>query len=178
MPLHKRSIFIIAALLFLLLGGGAAYLGFTWTGNKLLHKFADGTESMLSSGAIAVPHHIIRDVSAYYVPRTASEKLFVLKGRVENTGTIARSGIRIRVTLLNGASQVVTTRTFPAGHVYSDEELRNMDRASIEEGMSIRSGENSLKTEIPPGEFLPFMALFFDLQESIASYQMTVQRAN
>ena len=176
-PLHKRSIFPIAALLFLLFCGAAAYIGFTWTDKKLLHKFSVGTESMLSGGATAVPHQIIRDVSAYYVPRTASEKLFVLKGMVENRGTIAESGIRIRVTLLNGTSQVVATRTFPAGHIYTDEELRNMDRARIEEGMSIRFGEDPLTMEIPPGKFLPFMALFFDLKESIASYQMTVQRA-
>jgi len=158
-PLHKRSTFITAALLFLLLGGGAAYLGFTWT------------------GATAVPHHIIRDVSAYYVPRTASGKLFVLKGRVENRGMTVGRGIRIRVTLLNGTSQIITTKTFPAGHVFTDEELRHMDRARIEERMSNRFGEDPLNMEIPPGKFLPFMELFFDLQESIASYQITVQGA-
>jgi hypothetical protein len=96
---------------------------------------------------------------------------------VENRGTIAESGIRIQVTLLNGTSQVVTTKTFPAGHEFSDEELRHMDRARIEEGMSTWFGENSLKMEILPGKFLPFMALFFDLQENIASYQLTLQRA-
>lgn len=157
MPLHKRPPFIIAALLFLLLGGGAAYLGFTWT------------------GATAVPHHIIRDVSTYYVPRTASEKLFVLEGKVENRGMTVSRGIRIRVTLLNGTSQVVATKTFPTGHVFTDDELRNMDRARIEEGMSNQLGEDPINKEIPPGKFLPFMALFFDLQESIVSYQMTVQ---
>jgi predicted Zn finger-like uncharacterized protein len=175
MPLHKQSILIIAALLFLLIGGFAAYLGFTRTGNKLLHNLAVGTESMFSGGGTEVLEYIIRDVSALYVPRTASEKLFVLKGKVENRGAIAGRGIRIRVILLNGTSQVLATRTFPAGHVFTDEELNHMDRARMEEVLSNRSGEDPEYKVIPPGKSLPFMALFFDLPESIASYQMTVQ---
>lgn len=177
MPLHKRTTFIIAVLLFLLLGGGAAYLGFTGIGKKLLNRHAAGTEPLLSGSATAFPDYIVRNVSTYYVPRTASEKLFVLEGKVENRGRSVGRGIRVRVTLLNGTSQAIATRTFPAGHVFTDEELLHMDRARIEEGLSNRLGEDPINVEIPPGKFLPFMALFFDLQESIAFYQVTVQGA-
>lgn len=170
MPLYKWSPFFIAALLFLLLGGYVAYLGFTWHGEKLVHR----PESSGSAGETEVPHHIIRDVFAYDVPRTASDKLFALKGMVENRGMTVVRGIRIRVTLYNVLSQVVARKTVPAGHVFTDEELNHMDRARIEEVLSSRFGEDPTNEGIPPGKSLPFVALFFDLQESIASYQMTV----
>lgn len=176
MSLHKQPTFIIAALLFLLLAGGAAYLGFTWIGKKPLNGLAVGTVSLLSGGVTTDPNYIIRSVSTYYVPRTASEKLFVLEGRVENRGRAVGRGIRVRVTLLNGTSRAVATKTFPAGHVFTDEELLHLDRARIEEGLSTRLGEDP-NMEIPPGKFLPFMALFFDLQERIAFYQVAVQGA-
>jgi hypothetical protein len=166
MPLHRRSIFIIAALLFLLLGGSAAYLEFIWTG---------GTDLLVSAGKTEVPQHIIRDVFTYNIPRTASENLFALKGVVENRGMTVGRGIRIRVTLLNVLSQVVATQTVPAGHVFTDEEMNHMDRARIEEVLSNRFGEDPNDRKIQPGNSLPFVALFFNLPEIIASYQMTVQ---
>lgn len=175
--LHKRPTFIIAILLFLLLGGGAAYLGFPQTGKKLLHRLAIGTESLLSGGATTFPHYTVRHVSTYYVPRMGSEKLFVLEGSVENRGRTVGRGIHVQVSLLNGTSQVVATKTVTAGLVFTDEELRHMGRTRIEEGLSNRRVEDPTDMEIPPGTSLPFMAPFFDLKESIAYYQTTVQGA-
>lgn len=172
--LHKQSTWITAALLILLLGGGAAYLGFAWTSKDPVNSPAPGTESVSSGGETGVSHLIIRDVSAYYVPRKDPEKIFALLGTMENRGTTFDRGIRIRVTLFDSETRVIATNTFPVGDVFSEEELRNMDRALIEESMSKRAGEDPFSKEIPPGKSLPFMALFFDLQENFTSYEMTV----
>ncbi len=171
-PLRSRPVFLTAVLLILLLIGGAGYLGFTPTGNGLLDRISRGMESLWLGGSRAVPSYRIRDVSAYYVPISTSEKFFILEGKVINGGKADRRGIQVRVTLLNVKSREIAEKTIYAGNVFTDTELRQMDRESIEEAMSRRFDENSDNMDILPDESLPFMAVFFDVRESVASYQV------
>jgi hypothetical protein len=145
-PLRSRPVFLTAVLLILLLIGGAGYLGFTPTGNGLLDRISRGMESLWLGGSRAVPSYRIRDVS--------------------------RRGIQVRVTLLNVKSREIAEKTIYAGNVFTDTELRQMDRESIEEAMSRRFDEDSDNMDILPDESLPFMAVFFDVRESVASYQV------
>lgn len=172
-PLQSRPGFLIALLLILLLIGGAGYLGFTPKGNELLDRISRGMESLWLSGSGKVPPYRIQDVSAYYVPISTSEKYFILEGKVLNGREAARRGTRVRITLLNGKSIDIAEKTVYAGNVFTDKELRQMDRESIEEAMSRRSREDSDNVDILPDKSMPFMAVFFDLQESVASYRVT-----
>jgi hypothetical protein len=172
-PLRSRPGFLIALLLILLLIGGAGYLGFTPKGNELLDGISRGTESWWPGGSGAVSSYQIRDVSAYYVPISTSEKYFILEGKVINGGKAARNGIRVRVTLLNGKSRDIAEKTVYAGKVFTDKELRESGRESIEEAMSRRFDDDSDHLDILPDKSLPFMAVFFDIQESVASYQVS-----
>jgi predicted Zn finger-like uncharacterized protein len=172
-PVQSRRGLLIVVLLILLLIGGAGYLGFTQAGNEVLERISRGMESFLLGGSRGVSPYRIQDVSAYYVPISTSEKYFILEGKVMNGGEAARRGIRVRITLLNGKSRAIAEKTVYAGNVFTDKELRQMDRESIEEASSRRLDEDSDDMVILPDKFLPFMAVFFDLQESVASYQVT-----
>lgn len=173
-PVRSRRGYLIAVFLLLLFIGGAGYLGFTPSGNELLGKISLGMESFWLGGAKVVPHHVIRDVSAYHVPVSKSEKYFVLEGKIISGSKTAGKGIRIRVALLNEKSREIAEKTIYAGKVFTDKELRQMDRGSIEEAMSRRFDEDPDNVDILPDESLPFMAVFFDIQESVDSYRVTV----
>jgi predicted Zn finger-like uncharacterized protein len=158
--MHKYK--LLTGMSILLLAGGTLYFVATNPGREQLGKFFPGWGSMAPGSIAENTIYDIRDVKWSFEKQTASGSLFVIKGKVANFGKVPSGGIGIRVTLLGKDNQALVGKTAFAGNFLDEASLRKMDRSGIAGAMSNRFGEGNVNKEIPPGNVLPFMVVFFD----------------
>lgn len=160
-------------LVFLVLSGGGAYLGFTKGGQDLLRSLFPGLESLLPrGGAKSVPQFDFRNLIGLYELDTNSGNLFVIKGEVGNAGRTRKSGIKIRAALLDEKDRIIGETSCYAGNVPTQEMLRTDTRVKIEGILLNRLGDRLVNVEIPPGKSVPFMIVFFDAPEEVSAYRL------
>jgi hypothetical protein len=167
-----RPVFLAVAFLALLVAGGAGYFGLTDSGKETFESLLNDVQSKFLGGVDSAPAYDIRKATGYYETNESAGKLFVIKGTVTNTGRTASGGIRIQALLFNDKSQALEEKTVYAGNMIPDEALRLQDRARIEAAMRNRFGDGKTNRDIPPGNSLPFMVVFFASRYNIASYQV------
>jgi predicted Zn finger-like uncharacterized protein len=171
-PFHARPAVIAVALLFLLIAGGAGYIGFTASGKEALERLVSNMQSNWRGRAATVPTYDIWNVTGNYETNETAGKLFVIRGVVTNAGRTTRGGIRIQAFLFNDKSQALAEKTVYAGNVIPEEALRQQERTQIEASMLNRFGDGNKNRDIPPGKSLPFMVVFFNPQDNIHSYRV------
>jgi predicted Zn finger-like uncharacterized protein len=150
---------IVAGIAILLLAGGTFYYRTAKPGGERFGKL--------------VPAYDIRDVKLSFEKQAAIGTLFVIKGKVANSGKGPSGGIGIRVTLQGKDNQALAEKTAFAGNILDVASLRQMDRAGIDAAMSNRFGEGNVNKEIPPGKALPFLVVFFDPPGGIEAVKVT-----
>ncbi|HZW35749.1 MAG: DUF3426 domain-containing protein [Deltaproteobacteria bacterium] len=166
-------------LLFVLLAGGGAYLGFTKGGQDLLQGLIPGMESLWLRGAGKPgPQYDVRNLIGYYEPNAAAGNLFVIKGQVANMGRTRKNVVRIHATLLDSKDHPILETTCYAGNTLPGETLRTASRAKIEESLSNRFGERLINMDIAPGKSVPFMVVFFNVPEGISAYRLEAMDGN
>jgi hypothetical protein len=156
---HKLKYMIVAGIAILLLAGGTLYFGTTKPGGERSGKLS--------------PAYDIRDVKLSFEKQAASGTLFVIQGKVANSGQGPSGGIGIRVTLQGKDHRALAEKTAFAGNFLDEASLRKMDRARIDAAMSNRFGEGNVNKEIPPGKSLPFLVVFFDPPGGIEDVMVT-----
>jgi hypothetical protein len=156
---YTLKYFILAGISILLLAGGTLYFGTTKPGGERLGKL--------------FPTYDIRDVKWSFERQTASGSLFVIKGKVANSGKGPSGGIGIRVTLQGKDNQALAEKMAFAGNILDEASLRRTDRAGIDAAMSNRFGEGNVNKEIPPGKSLPFLVVFFNPPGGIEAVMVT-----
>jgi predicted Zn finger-like uncharacterized protein len=171
-PFHKRPAVVASALLFLLIAGGAGYIGFTASGKEALERLVSNVQSNWRGGAATIPVYDIWNVTGNYETSETAGKLFVIRGIVTNAGRTTGGGIRIQAFLFNDKSQALVEKTVYAGNVIPEEGLRQQERTQIEAAMLSRFGDRNMNKDIPPGKSLPFMVVFFNPQDNIRSYRV------
>jgi hypothetical protein len=160
---HTLKYVIVAGISILLLAGGILYFGTTKPGGE-------GSGKLSSS-------YDIRDVKLSFEKQAASGTLFVIQGKVANSGQGPSGGIGIRVTLQGKDHQALAEKSAFAGNFLDEASLRKMDRARIDAAMSNRFGEGNVNKEIPPGKSLPFLVVFFDPPGGIEDVMVTASDA-
>jgi predicted Zn finger-like uncharacterized protein len=161
--------------LFLLLAGGGAYLGFTESGRDTLDMLLSQAVSLRPGGKESASPYAIGNLIGYYESTPHGGRLFVVKGQVTNAGRGSKSGIRIQATLLDGRAKEIARKTAYAGNVLSGEALRQASREAIEAEQSNRFGSNLINMDIAPGRSVPFMVVFFDAPDGIDAYRVEAQ---
>jgi len=168
--LFTLKILVISVLWILLLAGGALYFGTMKSGQGLLGKLFAGWGSGRTGGAPARPVYDIRDVKWHVDKESAAGNLFVIRGSVANVGNVPSTGIRIHATLLGKDNEALAEKAAFAGNLLDEASLRRADRAGIEGVLSNRFGDGNVNRNIPAGNALPFMIVFTDPPEEIASF--------
>lgn len=158
--------------LFLLVAGGGAYLGFTRSGKEVLRSLIPGMESLWLGGENAAPRYAVGNLIGYYEANARAGPMFVIKGLVTNQGRNKRSGVRMHAGILGRDGKTVAESTAYAGNVLSGEALRTSSRQAIEEEMGNRWGSALMNLDIPPGKSVPFMVVFFDAPEGVEEYRL------
>lgn len=166
-------------LLFVLLAGGGAYLGFTKGGQDLLQGLIPGMESLwLRGDGKPGPQYDVRNLIGYYEPGAAAGNLFVIKGQVANMGRTRKNVVRVHATLLDSKDHPILETTCYAGNILPGEALRTASRAKIEESLSNRFGDRLVNMDIAPGKSVPFMVVFFNVPEGVSAYRLEALDGN
>jgi hypothetical protein len=163
------AVLVLSVLWILLLAGGTYYFGTTKPGYDMLGKLFAGWGSARTRSAPERPVYDIRDVKWHVDKDATAGSLFVIKGAVANVGNVPSAGIRLQATLLGKDNEALAEKAAFAGNLLDEASLRRTDRAGIEGMMSNRFGAGNVNKEIPPGNALPFMVMFFDPPGEIAA---------
>jgi len=124
------------------------------------------------------PVYEFRGVKSYHVKKAFDgADLFVIQGTVANFGKARSPGIRIRAALLGKDNQVLASTAVFAGNHLDDTALRHASRAVIEGYLGVRYGDGNVNRDIPVGNSLPFMAVFFDPPQQFQSFDVNAQDA-
>jgi len=174
-PLHQRPLFIAAAIIVLLLSGGAFYFVDYVDGN-FGRKPAGPVVPVQAQRASEPPVFDVQNLKGDLNKQATGERLYVIKGTVTNVGKTASSGIRIQATLLGKDNEVIMQNEAFAGNLIDESLMSHMNRVRIEGFLGMRYGEGNVNRDIPVGMSLPFMVVFFDPPEGVQSF--TVKALN
>jgi len=163
------KVLVISVLWILLLAAAVLYFGTTKSGREWLGKVFPGWGSGRTGSAPELPVYDIRDVKWRVDKDATAGNLFVVNGSVANVGNVPSAGIRIQATLLGTDNQALLEKMAFPGNLIDEASLGRMDRPGIEGAMSNRFGAGNVNKEIPPGNALPFMVVFFDPPGVIAA---------
>jgi predicted Zn finger-like uncharacterized protein len=170
---RKRSrgkMILVAGLSILLLAEGVLYFGTTEAGQELLGKWIHSRRSTPPVIAAAIPPYQLRDMSIVHEKAVAGN-LVVVSGTVVNVGKRTSRGIQMRAALLGEANQVLMENSSLAGNLIDRPTLLQMNRKPIDVYLKMEHREEGgVHRDLPPGNSLPFMVVFFDPPEKIASF--------
>jgi len=165
-----ESAFLVAFGASLLLAGGLYLIGFTRPGLELSLIHASRRGATVSPGAKANPHLVPREARGEYEQRVHGGKLYILQGKVTNTGKNHRGWILVAAALLDNNGKVVAEQAVHAGNVLSIDTVRNIDPDTVFN--VLRTGGNERRS-LRSGTSIPFMVVFFDPPEKIDSFQVS-----
>jgi hypothetical protein len=179
----KRVSAPIVILLILALLGGGAYGGYMYlksTGTKIpfLQPYLD---SLLGAPETAVMEpgnlHITvleKDVTTRFVENAAAGRLFVIEGKVRNGYSAARNFIMVKGALYASDGTSVRQSNVFCGNVFPDSELQTADKATIDQKLRNRFGDQRSNFQVAPGKVVPFMIVFSDLPQDFSEYSVQV----
>lgn len=169
---RERPSLVPLVILFLLIAGGGAYLGFTPGGQEILRRMVPAMESLWLGGESAKVRYAVGNLVGYYEPDAKAGTLFVIQGTVTNQGRETKSGIRVRAELFDSGGTHIAGKSVFAGNVLPGEVLRSSSKEAIDKAMANRWGDRLSNLDIGPGKSIPFMIVFFDAPAGIGEYRL------
>lgn len=167
-----RPSLVPLAILFLLIAGGGAFLGFTPRGQEILRRTIPAMESLWLGRENAGARFSMENLIGYYEPDAKAGTLYVIKGTITNRGSQKRSGVRVMAELFGSNRMYLGSQVVFAGNVLSGDALRTYSREAIGKEMANRWGNKLSNLDIAPGKSVPFMVVFFDAPEGIEEYRL------
>jgi len=111
----------------------------------------------------------------HYRTNSVDGEILIITGTVKNNYPEARSYIRLRGHLLSAEGQTMADRFAYAGNVLSENELLTLPIREISARLNLKGGQDRRNINVPPGGELPFMLVFNNLPEGMASYRIDPQ---
>ena len=93
----------------------------------------------------------------------------MIHGKTVNNFTSARSAIAVKGVLLDGAGKVLLQQQVFCGNPLSDEKLRTLKFAEIEEAMHNQFGDSLSNMNVKAGTAMKFTIVFRNVPEEMAS---------
>lgn len=170
----KLAGFLFALLIFLILIAGAgAYLAFTKGGNEIVIQYAPYVQSMIGEKPMGLSSkYDIINLIGYHETNKHAGKIFVIKGEMVNLSGSVSSGLVLKGEILNEKNDVISEKEVYAGNTIELKTLRNAPVKTIEESLQNKLGKNLSNIDIQPGSSVPFMIVFFNLQEKVEAYKV------
>jgi predicted Zn finger-like uncharacterized protein len=169
-PPYTRPLFLVVAVLWLLLLAGAAFLfGPAGSGKWTLGKALSPPGWAPSENAAARTAYRVRDVTWFTDNAFDGGTLFAVTGTVTNVGPAARDGIRIRATLMGKDNQALSEKEVYAGNRLDNTTLRHTKRDVVDAFLTRPPKDGAVNRQIPSGETLSFIVVFFDPPQKIES---------
>lgn len=98
--------------------------------------------------------------------------LFVISGKVQNNYSATRNSISLVGKLFGQGGKVVQSKLFYAGNVIPEEELATMNEDLIKKRLQNRLGDNGVNAKVRPGQMVPFMVVFTNLNENLTEFSV------
>jgi predicted Zn finger-like uncharacterized protein len=118
---------------------------------------------------------ILRDLNGYD-EKTGGVALFVIEGKVENQSRLTKRHIKIKVAIFDQKKAKLAEKETVCGRIIGREELKNLPDSFFKGEMVIRpKTEKEINT--PPGEAIPFMAIFKNLSTQAKEFQVEIVEA-
>jgi predicted Zn finger-like uncharacterized protein len=121
---------------------------------------------------IALPDKYI---TGRFVENRKAGRLFVIQGKARNDYDQVRSFIVVKAVLYSTKEgKEIVNQIGYCGNVFSDNELRSLDRAVIEEKLHNKFGHERSNFRIPPAREIPFVFVFFDVPKDVGEFAVEV----
>jgi hypothetical protein len=178
-PGKKRISAPIMILLILALLGGGAYGGYMYlqsTGTKIPYlDFLTGSqETATVDPGNALITVVEQDIGTRFVENAATGNLFIIEGKVRNNYPAARSFIMVKGALYAGDGSLVGQSNVYCGNTFTDSELQTTDKATIEQKLRNKFGDERSNFQVGSAQVLPFMIVFSDLPQDFGEYSVQV----
>ena len=112
----------------------------------------------------------VSDSTGYFLKNIRGQQLFVIEGKVTNITDHPVSFIKLSADIADSSNNVISTKTFYAGNILTDEELRTYTSDQINSVLNNEMGQSLKNFNLPPKAAIPFMVVFFDVPENLSSF--------
>ncbi len=170
---RTKNFLVVLLILLLIIAGIGAYLAFTKEGNDVVIKYAPYLRSMLNGESHSSSKTFsITNLIGYNETNIKEGTIFVIKGDVVNLSKDVKSGLILKGEVMGKKGNLLGSGKVYGGNSLTPGELKTEERAVIEKTLQNKLGKNLANIDIQPGSSIPFMIVFFDLQEKVGSYKV------
>jgi hypothetical protein len=112
----------------------------------------------------------VLETDSRFVQNSNSGTLLVITGRIRNEYASTRRFIEVTGKLFT-TKNFTKSQTVYCGNLISDQDLANLSVETIQKRLSIHIGENSYNQKVEPQKTIPFMIVFSQLPDDLASLE-------
>ena len=161
---------LLIVVILLLLGGGAGaivYFAPELVPEKLAFLKVAPKREPADPGVVRLR---FTSVSGSFVQNTEAGQLFVIRGAISNNYATTRSYVLVKGSILDDKGKVVKTKVAYAGNVFTENELQNLTKEQIDQGLRNRAGRGNANVNIQPQSSVPFMIVFEELPDNLSEF--------
>lgn len=113
-------------------------------------------------------------VQGAFVENLESGEFFIIRGEVINRFAESRSAIQIKGVIYDPAGRPSLQQTVFAGNPLTEDQLRNLPYARIEESMKNQFGDSLSNINVRPGQVIPFTIVFRNLPQGMSEFTVEI----
>ncbi|WP_305042067.1 DUF3426 domain-containing protein [Geoalkalibacter sp.] len=116
----------------------------------------------------------LRALQSLFVANQEAGELFVIHGQAVNRFAEPRSAIQVKGVVYAADGKPILQQTVFCGNALSDEDLRTLPYAGIEEAMNNQFGETLSNLNVRPGQTIPFTIVFRNLPPNMSEFTVEI----
>lgn len=166
-------VLLILVLLLLILCGAGGYFYFMGNGQQVIDNLLLKVKGEQPAALVEQRIGLNIEGSSYVDNRDAGQ-LLVIQGSSTNNFSGGRSSIMVKGLILDAGGKVLQQQTVFCGNYLSEEKLRTMKYAQIEEAMNNEFGDSLANMNVKPGATIRFTIVFRNVPKEMANINVEV----
>jgi hypothetical protein len=115
-----------------------------------------------------------KDITSRFVQNKKAGRLFVIQGKVRNDYDNVRNFIVVKAALFAKDGKELQKKTIYCGNVFSDKDLQDLDKATIEARLHNKFGHERSNFRIAPNKTIPYVVVFSDVPANLGEFAVEV----
>ncbi len=165
----KKSVILVVVVAALAIGGYFAYIYKTQLSVIGNNVYAAILKYIAPNKQINIGVSV-SESRGYFFKNIRNQQLFVIDGNVTNITEHPVSFIKLGADIFDNNNNIISSKTFFAGNILTDEELRTYTSDQINSILNNEMGQSLKNFNIPPKTSIPFMVVFFDVPDNLSSF--------
>ncbi len=120
----------------------------------------------------------VSNSKGYFLKNIRGQQLFIIEGNVTNVTAHPISFIKLTAKISDNKNNIISSKSFYAGNILSDNELRTFTSDQINLRLNNQMGQSLKNFNVIPNASLPFMVVFFDVPDNITSFTVIPTNAH